>query len=68
MTFKGTDTIQAMLGELMLADGVDGVFTEVNSGMDPMEFFLVEVAVGVHFELLFLFCLADVMVRFYLLK
>ena len=51
-----------------MADTVEGVFTEVASSMDLMEFFLVEVAVGVCLEFLFLFCLADVMVRFYLLK
>ena len=47
-----------------MADAVEGMFTEVASGMDPVEFLLVEVAVGVHLELLFLFCLEDVMVRF----
>ena len=47
-----------------MADAVEGVFTEVASGMDPVEFLLVEVAVGVRLELLFLFCLEDVMVRF----
>ena len=47
-----------------MADAVEGVFTEVASSVDPVEFFLVEVAVGVHLELLFLFSLEDVMVRF----
>ena len=47
-----------------MADAIEGVFTEVANGMDPVEFLLVEVAVGVRLELLFLFCLEDVMVRF----
>ena len=51
-----------------MADDVEGVFTEVASGMDPVKFLLVEVAVGVRLEFLFLFCLEDVMFRFYLLK
>ena len=51
-----------------MADAVEGVFIEVASSMDPMEFLLVEVAVGVHFEFFFFFCLAYVMVKFYLLK
>ena len=36
--------------------------------MDPTEFLLDEGAAGVRLEILFLFCLADVMVRFCLLK
>ena len=51
-----------------MADDVEGVFTEVASGMDPVKFLLVEVAVGVRLEFLFLFFLEDVMFRFYLLK
>ena len=51
-----------------MADAVEGVFTEVTSGLDPMEFFLAEVAVGVCLAFLFLLCLVDVMIRFYLLK
>ena len=52
-----------------VADAVEGVFIEVASSMDPIEFLSVEVAVGVHFELFFFFfCLAYVMVKFYLLK
>ena len=47
-----------------MVDAVKGVFTEVASGVDPVEFLLVEVAVGVHLELVPLFCLEDVMVRF----
>ena len=46
-----------------MADAVEGVFTEVASGMGPIEFLLVEVAVGVCLELLFWFCLEDVIVR-----
>ena len=34
----------------------------------PVKILLVEVAVGVRLEFLFLFCLEDVMFRFYLLK
>ena len=34
-----------------MADAVEGVFTEVANGMDPVEFLLVEVAVGVRLEL-----------------
>ena len=47
-----------------MADAVEEVFTEVASGTDPMVFLLVK------FRLEFqpLFCLADVVVRFYLLK
>ena len=44
------------------------MFTDVTSGVDPLIFLLVEVAVGVCLEFLFLFCLEDVMFRFYLLK
>ena len=51
-----------------MADAVEGVFIEVTSSMDPVKFLLVEVAVGVRLEFLFLFCLEDVMFRFYLLK
>ena len=51
-----------------MADAVEGVFTEVASGMDPVKFVLVEVAVGVGLEFLFLFCLEDVTFIFYLLK
>ena len=51
-----------------MADAVEGVFTEVASSMDPVKFLLVEVAVGVPLEFLFLFCLEDVMFRFYLLR
>ena len=51
-----------------MADTVEGVFTEVASSVDPVKFVLVEVAVDVHLEFLFLFCLEDVMFRFYLLK
>ena len=51
-----------------LADAVEVVFTEVASGMDPKKFLLMEVAVSVRLEFLFLFCLEDVMFRFYLLK
>ena len=51
-----------------VADAVEGVFTEVTSSMDPVEFLLLEVAYGVSLGFLFLFCLGDVMVRFYLLK
>ena len=51
-----------------MADAVEGVFTEVTSSMDPVEFLLVEVAVGICLGFLFLFCLGDVMVTFYLLK
>ena len=47
-----------------MADTVDGVLTEVASDVDPVEFLLVEVAVGVRLELLFLFCLEDVLIRF----
>ena len=47
-----------------MADAVEGVFAEVASCVDPVEFLLVEVAVGVHLKLLLLFCLEDVMVRF----
>ena len=51
-----------------MANAVKEVFSGVTSSMDPMEFLLAEVAVGVHQEFLFLLCLADVMVRIYLLK
>ena len=51
-----------------MTDAVDGMITEVASGMDPMEFLLVEVVVGVCLEFLFLFYLADVIGSFYLLK
>ena len=51
-----------------MADAVEGVFIEVASSMDPVKFLLVEVAVGVRLEFLFLFCLEDAMFRFYLLK
>ena len=51
-----------------MADAVEGVFIEVASSMDPVKFLLVEVAVGVRLEFLFLFCLEDVMFRFYSLK
>ena len=51
-----------------MADAVEGVFTEVATSMDPVKFLLAEVAVGVRLEFLFLFCLEDVMFRFYLLK
>ena len=51
-----------------MADAVEGVFTEVASRMDPVKFLLVEVAIGARLEFLFLFCLEDVMFRFYLLK
>ena len=51
-----------------MADTVEGVFTEVASGMDPVKFLSVEVAVGVRLKFLFLFCLEDVMFTFYLLK
>ena len=51
-----------------MADPVEGVFTEVASSVDPVEFLLVEVAVGLRLGFLFLFCLEDVMFRFYLLK
>ena len=47
-----------------MADAVEGMFTEVARGEDPVKFLLVEVAV----EFLFLFCLEDVMFRFSLLK
>ena len=47
-----------------MAHAVKGVFAEVTSGVDPAEFLLAEVAVGVRLELPFLFCLEDVMVRF----
>ena len=50
-----------------MADAVEGAFTKVASSMDRMEFFLVEVAVGVCLEFLF-FCLEDGIIRFYLLK
>ena len=51
-----------------MADVVEGVFTKVASGMDPVKFLSVEIAVGVRLEFLFLFFLEDVMFRFYLLK
>ena len=51
-----------------LADAVEEAFKKVSSGMDSTEFRLDEGAAGVRLEILFLFCLADVMVRFYLLK
>ena len=51
-----------------MAGAVKGMFTEVPSDADPVQFLLVQVAVGVRLEFLFLFCLADVMVRFYFLK
>ena len=51
-----------------VADAVEGVFTEVASGVDAMEFLLAEVTVGVRHEFLFSLYLADVMVRLYLLK
>lgn len=51
-----------------VADAVEGVITKVASGMDPMEFLLVEVAVGICLEILFLFYLSDVIGSFYLLK
>ena len=51
-----------------VADAVEGVFTEVASSVDPVKFLLVEVAAGVRLKFLFLFCLEDVMFRFYLLK
>ena len=51
-----------------MADAVERVFTEVTSNVDPMEFLLVDIAIGVRLEFLFFFCLADVMVKFYLLK
>ena len=51
-----------------MADAVEGVFTDVDSGMDPVKFLLVEVAIGARLEFLCLFCLEDVMFRFYLLK
>ena len=51
-----------------MADTVEGMFTEVASGLDTMEFLLVEVAVGICLELLSLVSLTDVMIRFYLLK
>ena len=45
-----------------------GVITEVASGMDPMEFLLVEVVAGVYLEFPSFFYLADVIGSFYLLK
>ena len=51
-----------------VADAFEGVITKVASGMDPMEFLLVEVAVGICLEILFLFYLSDVIGSFYLLK
>ena len=51
-----------------VADAVEGVFTEVASSVDALEFLLAEVTAGVRHEFLFSLCLTDVMVRFYLLK
>ena len=51
-----------------MADAVEGLFTKVASGVNPVEFLFVEVAVCVRLEFLFLFCLEDVMFRFCLLK
>ena len=51
-----------------MADAVEGVITKVASGVAPIEFLSVEVAVGVCLEFLFLFYLADVIGSFYLLK
>ena len=51
-----------------MVDAVEGVFNEVTSGVDPMELPLVEVPVGFRLEFLFLSCLEDFMIRFYLLK
>ena len=51
-----------------MADAVEGLFTKVASGVNPVEFLLVEVAARVCLEFLVLFCLEDVMFRFCLLK
>ena len=51
-----------------MADAVEAVFTGVASSVDPVKFLLLEVAVGVRLEFLFLFCLEDVMFRFDLLQ
>ena len=47
-----------------MADAVEAVFTGVASSVDPVKFLLLEVAVGVRLEFLFLFCLEDVMINY----
>ena len=42
-----------------MADTFEAVFTKLASGMNPMEFLLVEVAVAVHLKFLFFFRLPD---------
>ena len=51
-----------------MIDAVERVITEVASGIDPMEFLLVEVVVGVRLQFPFLFYLADVIGSFHLLE
>ena len=51
-----------------VADAAERVFTKVAADVDPVEFYLVEVAAGDRLEFLFLFCLEDIMVKFYFLK